>query len=128
MAVVVDEFGGTMGILTLEDILEEIFGDIFDESDDVEKDIEAVGDDTYLVDATVGIEEFFGSIDYTPSDDFDSEYTTMGGWAVEMLDKFPEAGDTFTYDIFDVTVTKASGMRVEQLKIKVERSPEDTDE
>ncbi|MCR5649423.1 MAG: hemolysin family protein [Oscillospiraceae bacterium] len=128
MAIVVDEFGGTMGILTLEDILEEIFGDIFDESDEVEKDIEAVGDDTYLVDATVGIEEFFGSIGYTPSEDFDSEYTTMGGWAVEMLDKFPEAGDTFTYDVFEVTVTKASGMRVEQLKIKVEKTPEDTDE
>jgi CBS domain containing-hemolysin-like protein len=128
MAIVVDEFGGTMGILTLEDILEEIFGDIFDESDEVEKDIEQVGDDTWLVDATVGIEEFFGTIDYDPSEDFDSEYTTMGGWAVEMLDKFPEPGDTFTYDIFEVTVTKASGMRVEQLRIKAERPSEDTEE
>ena len=128
MAIVVDEFGGTMGILTLEDILEEIFGDIFDESDEVETEIEAVGDNTYLVDATVGIEEFFGSIDYTPPEDFDSEYTTMGGWAVEMLDKFPEVGDSFQYDILSVVVTKAEAMRVEQLKIEVERASEETNE
>lgn len=128
MAIVVDEFGGTMGILTLEDILEEIFGDIFDESDEVETEIEAVGDNTYLVDATVGIEEFFGFIDYTPPEDFDSEYTTMGGWAVEMLDKFPEVGDSFQYDILSVVVTKAEAMRVEQLKIEVERASEETNE
>ena len=128
MAIVVDEFGGTMGILTLEDILEEIFGDIFDESDEVETDIEDVGENTYLVDATVGIEEFFDSIDYAPPEDFDSEYTTIGGWAVEMLDKFPEKGDSFTYDALSVTVTKAAGMRVEQLKIKYDRPAEKDDE
>ena len=127
MAIVVDEFGGTLGLLTLEDILEEIFGEIFDESDEVETEIESVGDDTYLVDATVGIEEFFDEIEYAP-EDFDSEYTTMGGWAVEMLDRFPEEGDSFTYGILEVTVTKASGMRVEQLKVKIDRPQQDEDE
>ncbi len=119
MAIVVDEFGGTMGILTMEDILEEIVGDIFDESDDVELDVVQSGDDSYIVDGATTVDDFFESIDYTPPEDFETEYDTMGGWAVEMLDRFPVVGDHFVYDRLDVTVEEAEAMRVEKLRVRL---------
>ena len=124
MAIVVDEYGGTEGILTLEDILEEIVGDIFDESDDIELDVEQKSDNVYIVDGGTNIEDFFDSIDYTP-EHFESEYSTMGGWAVEMLDRFPEKGDHFTWDRFSVTVTEAEARRVETLEVELLPPPEE---
>ncbi len=124
MAVVVDEYGGTEGILTLEDILEEIVGDIFDESDDIELDVEQKSDHVYKVDGSTNIEDFFDSIGYTP-EHFESEYSTMGGWAIEMLDRFPEKGDHFTWDRFSVTVTEAEARRVETLEVELLPPPEE---
>ena len=124
MAIVVDEYGGTEGILTLEDILEEIVGDIFDESDDIELDVEQKSDNVYVVDGSTTIEDFFDSIDYRP-EHFESEYSTMGGWAIEMLDRFPQKGDHFTWDRFSVTVTEAEARRVETLEVELLPPPEE---
>ena len=124
MAIVVDEYGGTEGILTLEDILEEIVGDIFDESDDIELDVEQKSDNVYVVDGGTTIEDFFDSIDYRP-EHFESEYSTMGGWAIEMLDRFPQKGDHFTWDRFSVTVTEAEARRVETLEVELLPPPEE---
>jgi CBS domain containing-hemolysin-like protein len=124
MAVVVDEFGGTMGILTLEDILEVIVGDIFDESDDVEHDMVMTDENVYNVDGSTDIYDFFDFIGYTP-EKFETKYTTMGGWAIEMLDRFPKKGDCFTWDRFEVCVTEAESMRVEMLQVKLLPENED---
>ena len=126
MAVVVDEYGGTMGILTLEDITEEIVGEIFDERDSVEIDIKAVGENVYEVDAGTNIYDLFDYIDFDEPSDFESDYITVGGWATEMLDKIPDAGDSFTYENLVVTVLEAEAVRV--IKVKVEVLPEEDED
>lgn len=119
LAVVVDEYGGTMGILTLEDITEEIVGEIFDERDPVEIDIKQIGENLYEVDAGTNIYDVFDFIGFEEPSDFDSEYTTIGGWTTEMLDKFPRIFDEFTYENLTITVTDAEPVHVNKLQIRV---------
>lgn len=119
MAVVVDEYGGTMGILTFEDIAEEIVGEIFDERDRMEPDIEQLTENTYAVDGGTNIYDMFDYIDFDEPADFETEYTTVGGWATEMLDKFPDEGDEFIYENLKLTVKEATSVRVLSLELEV---------
>ncbi len=95
IAVVVDEYGGTMGIVTMEDILEELVGEIWDESDEIKLDFTKTGENTYEVSGDMNIDDFFEEIEFEPRD-FECEYTTMGGLAIEKLDSDPHVGDSFT--------------------------------
>lgn len=119
LAVVVDEYGGTMGILTLEDITEEIVGEIYDERDARDPDITEKDENLYEVDGGTNLFDVFDEIDFDEPADFETEYTTVGGWATEMLDKFPEPGDRFTFENLEITVTEAEAMRVLTLTVKV---------
>lgn len=119
LAVVVDEYGGTMGILTFEDITEEIVGEIFDERDSVENDVTPLSENLFEVDGSMNIYDMFDEIEFDEPSDFESEYVTVGGWATEMLDKFPEKGDEFNYENLKITVTEAESKRVLTLQVEI---------
>lgn len=125
IAVVADEYGGTMGIITLEDLLEQLVGEIWDENDDIVEPCVEVGENEYECSGLMGLHDFFDEIDYDGKN-FESEYTTLGGWAVEMLDAQPQVGRSFDYDTLHVTVEKMDGVRVDKLRVIVDRPVEDS--
>lgn len=123
IAIVVDEFGGTMGIITLEDILEELVGDIWDETDTIEEEYTQKSENEFIVDGEMNIYDLFDLVDYNDKD-FNSEYTTVGGWCTDILGKFPEEGDYFEFANLQVSILEVDGMRVEKVKIKVLKEEE----
>ena len=124
MAVVTDEFGSTAGIVTLEDILEEIVGEIWDEHDEIVQDIKEVGDREYVVSGRANIENFFSELDI----DEEIESVTVGGWAMEVLGKIPEVGDSFEEYGIAVEVTEMDGRRVESVHVFDKREDESDDD
>ena len=127
IAVVLDEFGGTLGIVTMEDIVEELVGEIWDETDTVEEEITQKDEDTYIVDGDMNIYDLFDLLDFEDKD-FESEYETVGGWCTEVLNKFPEVNDTFTYKHFKLTILEVDDVRVEKVKVEVLEHDEDEED
>ena len=118
IAIVIDEFGGTLGVVTMEDILEELVGDIWDESDEIVNMIVKTGENTYEVNGDMNIDDFFSEIE-SSNKDVECEYSTVGGWAVEQLNADPHVGDTFTYENLFVVVSEMDDMRVTKLTVLV---------
>lgn len=124
MAVVSDEYGGTYGIVTMEDVLEELVGEIWDEHDEVEEDFTKVSDGVYTVSGSADPEETLENLGI----DKEVDCATMGGWVMDELNKIPEVGDTFDCDGYTVTVTAVDGMRAETIEIKKDSEKEAAEE
>ncbi len=116
VAVVVDEYGGTCGIVTMEDILEELVGDIWDEHEEAEVLLRRIAPDTYLVDASMDFEEF---ADYFKLKE-ESEMVSVSGWVMEQFGRVPELGDRFSYEDLVIEVTKVGNHHVDEIRVKQE--------
>ncbi len=121
MVIVQDEYGGTEGIVTLEDVLEELVGEIYDEHDDAKVEFRKINDSIYIVDGAAGVDDFFElfELEGEPVDDI----TTVGGFAAHQLGKIPEPGESFDFEHIKVTVTKTEMNRVQEVKVVVGRKP-----
>ena len=118
VAVVVDEYGGTCGIVTMEDILEELVGEIWDEHDEEEVFLRKLGPDTYAVDAAMDLADFAAYFHLKT----DSEMVSVSGWVMEQFGRVPEAGDSFTFDGLRVEVTRVENHRIEEIRV-VQETP-----
>ncbi len=126
MAIIVDEYGGTDGIVTLEDILEELVGEIWDEHDEVIEEVEEISENVFKVMGSADLDDTLEMFDLVADEEDDS--TTIGGWVTENLGHIPEVDEEFTYKNLHIKVTKTESRHVEEVMITVletEESDED---
>ena len=117
LAVVSDEFGGTLGVVTMEDVLEQIVGEIWDESDEIEEEVVQHTESEYELDGAMPVSDFIELMNI-PENEFDFESETVGGWTLEMFGSFPGEGESFEYDKLSVTVLAMDGRRVERVFVR----------
>ena len=116
MAVVVDDYGGTMGIVTLEDILEELVGEIWDEHDEVIEEFKQQEDGSYLISCSANLDDLFDRFSIRA---VDIDSASISGWVMDQMGRLPVEGDHFVYENLDVTVTKLEHHRILEIRVAV---------
>ena len=116
LAIVTDEYSGTLGIVTMEDVLEELVGDIWDDNDEIEEEVIESETGELIVDGDMPIDDFLERLGID-EDEWNYESQTAGGWAIEFIGDFPKTGDAFDYDKYHIVISEAGERRVVQLTI-----------
>ena len=111
----------------MEDVLEQLVGDIWDESDEIVPEFEEIGEHEYEADGDMRIEDLFEELDIEDRG-FEDDNTTLGGWAIEMLEGYPKEGDSFTWRNLTITVKKMMNLRVVRLHIREDAVPAEAEE
>lgn len=125
LAVVLDEYGGTYGVITMEDILDELVGELWDENGDTDEDFVKLSDTLYCVNASVDLDEFCEFFEI----DVESDMVSFSGWITDRLERIPQAGDRFEYEGLDIRVMAMDSHRVSEVEVKLtERYHKNRDE
>ncbi len=127
MAVVLDEYGGTAGIVTLEDILEELVGEIWDEHDEIVEDITQLSDNEYQITGSCNIEDMFDTFEQKYDSD-ELEVTTVSGWIVDHFGYIPAINEQFDYNNLTIKVIDADPKKIEKIYVKVLDKPAEEEE
>ncbi len=127
LAIVTDEYGGTLGLVTMEDVLEKLVGDIWDETDVVENSIQNVSEGIYEIEGDTPISELIDLMEWD-YDSFEYESETVGGWCIEMLEEFPDVGASFEYEKCRFTVTETDERRVNKVRLEILQKDENNKE
>lgn len=124
LAIVTDDYGGTYGLVTMEDILEELVGEIYDESDEIPEGILRRDEASFETAGEVDLDDLFEEIGYRPPD-FDCDYHTVSGWVLEEMEHIPEPMESFVRDRLKVTVLQVDEQRISRVRLELLPEPED---
>ena len=124
VAIVTDDYGGTGGMVTMEDLLEELVGDIWDEDEEIIRDFVRIDSQHFLISGDLTIRELFDHLDL-PFSNLESNHTSCGGWALEALGHIPQAGEAFQFKNMTLTIQEMDDQRVKKLSVYLAPQPEE---